>query len=111
MIRVTAEIAIESYCKLNLHLGDLSAFVVTSQDGNSVGESHLKGDKEGDSLDGVVSAIDVVTHEQVVGVGGLASNLEKLAQVMELTVDVAADCHGGAHLLHVRLVDQDLFCL
>ena len=108
---MTAEIAIDSNCKLNLHLCDLSAFVVTSQDRNSVGESHLKGDKKGDSLDGVVAAIDVISHEQVVGVGGLSSDLEKLAQVMELTVDVTADCHGGAHLLHVRLVDQDLFCL
>lgn len=87
--------------KEDLHLSDLSALVVTSENSDSVLEAHLKGDEEGDGLDRVVAAIDVVTHEEVVGVGGLATNLEQLTQVVELTVDVTANRHGGAHFLHV----------
>ena len=75
--------------------------MVSSEDSDSVLEAHLKGDKQSDGLDGVVATINVVTHEQIVGVGGLATNLEKLAQIVELTVDITTDSHGGAHLLHV----------
>ena len=80
---------------------DLSALVITSENGDTVLEAHLKGDQERDCLDRVVASIDVVTHEQVVGVRGLPSNFEELAQIVELTVDVTADGHWGANLLHV----------
>ncbi len=86
---------------LYLHLCDLSALVVTSENGDSILEAHLKSDQKRDSLDRVVATIDVVTHKEVVGVGRLSSNLEELAQIMELTVNVTADGHWGAHLLHV----------
>ena len=92
-------------------MSDLSALVVTAEDSNSVGEAHLEGDEESDGLDRVVTTIDVVAHEEVVSVRGLSSDLEQLAQIVELTVDVTADGHGGAHLLHVRLIDQNFFRL
>ena len=85
--------------------------MVTSQNSDSVLEADLKGNQEGHSLNRVVATIDVVTHEEVVSVRGLSSDLEQLAQVVELSVDVTADGHGGAHLLHVRLVYQNFFCL
>ena len=75
--------------------------MVTAEDGDSVGEAHFEGDEKSDGLDRVVTTIDVVTHEEVVGVGRLATNLEQLAQIVELTVDITADGHGRAHLLHV----------
>ena len=92
-------------------MGDLAGLVVASEDGNAVLEADLEGDEERDGLDGVVAAIDVVAHEEVVRVGGLASDLEQLAQVVELSVDIATDGHRGAHLLHVGLIDQDFLCL
>ena len=85
--------------------------MVTSQNSDSVLEADLKGHQEGYSLNRVVATIDVVTHEEIVGVGGLPSNLEQLTQVVELSVDVTADGYWGAHLLHVRLVYQNFFCL
>ena len=60
----------------NLHLCDLSAFVVASKDGQSIFEADLQGNEKSDCLDGVVSAIDIVTHEQIVGVGRLSTNLK-----------------------------------
>ena len=85
--------------------------MITSQNRNTVLEAHLKGDQERHCLDRVVASVDVVTHEQVVGVRGLSSNLEELAQIVELTMDVTADGHWGTDLLHVRLVNQDFLCL
>jgi len=92
-------------------LGDLSGLMVTSEDGESILIAHLQGDKQGHGLHGVVSAINIISHEEVVGVRGLSANLEEFSQVVELSVDVTTDGHGGAHLLHVGLVDQDFFCL
>ena len=85
--------------------------MVTSQDSDSILIANFEGHEEGDGLYGVVTSVNVISHKEVVGVGGLATDLEQLAQVVELTVDVTANCDGGAHLLHVGLVDQDFFCL
>jgi len=50
-------------------LGDLAGFVVSSEDGDSIAIPQLHRDEEGDSLDGVVSSVYVITHEEVVGIG------------------------------------------
>jgi hypothetical protein len=63
----------------NLHLGDLSRLVVTSQNSDSILVADFEGDEESDGLDGVVTSVNVISHEEVVGVGGLATDLEQLA--------------------------------
>ena len=85
----------------SVHLSDLSRLVVASQDCDSILIAHLERDEQSDCLHTVVAAIYVVAHEQVVRVGRLATNLEELAQIMELAVNVAANSYGRAHLLHV----------
>ena len=94
-----------------LHLCDLSALVVASQNRNSILEAYFQCNQQSDCLDTVVATIDVVTHEQVVGIGRLTANLEKLTQVVELTMNVTADGDRCTHLLHVWLIDQDFFGL
>lgn len=84
-----------------LHLSDLSGLVVTSEDGDSILEADLKGHQEGHGLDRVVSSINVVAHEEVVGVWELSANHEELTQIMELAVDVTTDGHWSDHVLHV----------
>ena len=95
----------------NLHLCDLSALVVASENSESVLEADLQGNKECHSLDRVVTTINVVTHEQVVRIRWLSTNLEQLSKVMELSVDVSADCDGRTYLLDIRFVNKDFFCL
>lgn len=97
--------------KKHLHLGDLTRLVVPSQDRDSVLEAHFQCDEQSDSLDTIVATIDVIAHKKIVCVGGLPTDLEKLAKIVELTVDVTADSDRGTHLLHVRLVDQDFLGL
>ena len=92
-------------------MSDLSAFVVSSKDSKSILKADLESDEESDSLDGVVAAIDVVTHEEVVGVGRLTTNLKELSQVVELTVNVTADRDWSTDLLDVRLVNEDFLGL
>ncbi len=65
--------------------------------------AYLQSDQESDSLDGVVPTVHVVSHEQVVRVGRLASDTEQLHQVMELTVNVATNRHRAFYFLDVGL--------
>ena len=85
--------------------------MVTAENGDSVREAHLESNKKCDSLNTIVTTVDVIAHEKVVGVGRLSTNLEELAKIVELTVDVTANSHRCAYLLHVRLVDQNFLGL
>jgi len=60
-----------------IHLGDLAGLVVAAEDGDAVPIAKFEGDEEGDGFDGVVATVDVVAHEEVVGVGGVATDAEQ----------------------------------
>ena len=47
----------------NLHLGDLSALVVASENGKSILEADLQSNEKGNSLDWVVATVDIIAHE------------------------------------------------
>jgi len=93
----------------SVDLGDLLALVVTSENGDSVWVSNLENDEESDCLNRVVASIDVISHEEIVVVGELTTNFEKFFQIVELSVDISTDSHGGSNWLHVTLVDENLF--
>ena len=65
-----------------VHLGDLARLVVAAQDRDAVAVPHLERDEERHRLDRVVAAVDVVAHEEVVGVGRVATDAEQLGQVV-----------------------------
>jgi hypothetical protein len=96
-------------------LGDLPGLMVSTKDGDPMGVSDFESDKEGHGLDGVVPSVYVVscfyvqsehiatsaqrTHKEVVGIRVRSTNAEQLHQIMELSVNVAADC-DRAFLCH-----------
>jgi hypothetical protein len=51
--------------------------VVPAENSDTITVPELECDKEGDCLDGIVSTIDVVAHEEVVGVWGVPADTEK----------------------------------
>jgi hypothetical protein len=65
-----------------IHLRDLPGLVVPTEDGDAVGVAQLERHEEGDGLDGVVAAVDVVAHEQVVRVRRVSADSEELGQVV-----------------------------
>lgn len=85
--------------------------MVTTENGNSVREADFKRNEQRHCLNTVVATINVITHEQVVCIRGLSTNLEQFTQVMELAVNITANRHRCAHLLHVRLIDQNFLSL
>ena len=74
-----------------IHLGNLLAFVVSTKDGNTIWVTNFEANKESHSLNGVVTTINVVSHEEVVGIRVLPSHFEKLLEIVELTMDVSTN--------------------
>ena len=91
-----------------VHLSDLAGLVVAAQDGDAAGVADLERDQQSHGLDGEVTAVNVVAHEEVVGVRVGASDLEQLHQVVELAVDVAAYRHRALYRLDIALFLQHL---
>lgn len=94
-----------------VYLSDLTTFVVSPKDGDSIPVSDLQGHKEGDRLQGIISSVHVITHEQIVGFWALAADSEEFGQVIELPVNVPAHCDWCDYRLHIRFFLQDFFCL
>ena len=57
-----------------------------------------------------MTPVNIVSHEQVVGVGAGASYLKQLLNVLELPVDVPTYRYGTFYFLYVRLFGEDLLC-
>lgn len=108
---ISITIFTEAFIIETVYLSDLSALVISSKDGDSISKTHLEGNKEGHSLHRVVATIDVISHEEIVSVGRAATDLEELAQVVELTVDITTNCYRGTNFLHIRFVYQNFFGL
>jgi hypothetical protein len=80
---------------------DGGALVVASQDEEVLGVLDLVGQEEADGFEGLLSTVDVVTEEEVVGLGREATVLEEAQQVVILPVDIAANlCTGRGHLVN-----------
>ena len=57
------------------------------------------------------TSVNKISHEQVVCVGTLSTNFEKLFQVVELTMDITTDGHRGGYWLNVGFFLQNFFRL
>lgn len=53
-----------------------------------------------------MTAIYIVTQEDIVWIGALATDFEKLHQIVELTVNISAYIDWRIDMLNVWLVDQ-----
>lgn len=104
---VSITILSQAFVIKSIHLRDSACLVVSSEDMDTGWVADLVCDQKGHGLDRVVTTIDVVTHEEVVIIWNIASNFEKLDQVMELTVNISTDGDWRLHLSHIRFTDQN----
>ncbi len=51
-----------------IHLRDLPGLVISAKNGYAIGPAKLKSHQQTNALHGIVTSVDVVAHEQVVGV-------------------------------------------
>lgn len=86
-------------------LGDLSALVVSTDEGDSFREFCLEAHEESECLEREVTTVYEVTEENIVcgwrGTGEPAADAEEFEEVVELAMDVAADGDRGGNGLDV----------
>ena len=91
-----------------VHGGDLPGLVVSSQKGDVSWILQFEAQQKLESLDGVESSVNEVTHEDVSGVWDFTALVEKFQKIMELAMDISANCNGGLDWLDVALFNEDL---
>lgn len=85
--------------------------MITSEESNVCWVLKLQAEQELECFNWVVTSIDEISHENVACVGDLTSLIEKLQQVMELTMDITTNSNRGTHWLNIALFNKDLFNL
>ena len=82
------------------------ALVVAPQQEEVVGVLQLEGEQQADRLDGLLAPVDVVPQEQVVALRRGPADVEQVAQVAELAVDVAHYLDGRPELQQAALPQE-----
>lgn len=90
---------------------DRGALVVTSEDEEIFGVLDLVGKEQANSLKRLLTSVDVVTEEEVVGLGREATVLEESEEIVVLSVDITADLNWSLEFEEDGLRDEDLTSL
>jgi len=68
--------------------------VVSTEDEKVLGVLDLVGQEQANSLQTLLSSIDVVTEKNVIGLGRESSVFKESQQIVVLSVDITADLDG-----------------
>ena len=74
-----------------IHLTDLATLMIAAQKRDAVRVANLEAEEQQARLHTVIATIHVIAHKEVVYAGTVPTNTEKLAEIVELAVDVAAN--------------------
>jgi hypothetical protein len=92
-------------------IGQVATFVVSSQQPKSLGVVNLETPEVENALYAEITSVDVVTKEEISGLGGVATNFEKLHEIVVLSVNITTNGDGSVHLQEVGLGAQKLSTL
>ena len=90
-----------------VHLRNSSRLVVASGQVHPLRIADFQSHQKRDGLNGVVTSIDEISHEKIIGEGRVASDGEKFDEIVELSVDVSADGDGCTNRNGVGLLWED----
>lgn len=89
-------------------VGQVATFVVSSQQPERLGVVNLETPEVENTLYAEITSVDVVTKEEISGLGGVTTNFEELHEIVVLSVNVTTDGDGSVHLEKVGLGAQKL---
>ena len=72
--------------------------------------SHFETYQQGYSFHRIVASIDIIAQKEIIRVRNIASNAEKLDQVMELAMHVSTNRNRCRYKLNVGLLCENLGC-
>lgn len=70
---------------------DGGTLVIATEDEEVLGVLDLVGEQQADGLQGLLASVDIITEEEVVGLGGESTVLKQPEQVIVLPVNITAD--------------------
>lgn len=88
---------------------DRGRLMVTSQDIYFFRVLNLVGIEEANSLNSLSSPINVISQEQIIGLGREASILKKSKHIIVLAMNIATDLKRGLDLDEHWLTEEDVF--
>ena len=91
-----------------VNLSDLPAFVISSDQSDSVSIPHLKCQEQKECLYRVEASINEIAHENVVGLWAVTSHLEELHQIVELAVNISANLEKKLEIMILLTVIGEL---
>ena len=101
---------LENYSKHSSHLidlktnlGNLSRFVVPSDESDAIRVPDFVCQEEKECLDRVVASIDKVSHEEVIRLRYISADFEEFFQVIKLSVNISTDRNRRVNPLNIPL--------
>jgi hypothetical protein len=90
----------------SVDLGNLTTLVIAAEHEYAIGVADLETDQERDGFDTVIASIDVIAHEQVIGIRSRSTDAKEFHEIVPLSVNVAADGNGGGDGLDVGFLQE-----
>jgi len=87
---------------------DRGTLVVAAEDEEVLGVLDLVGKKQADGLERLLATIDVITKEEVVGLGRETTVLEQTEEIVVLAVDITTDLDRSLKLKEDGLGNENL---
>ena len=93
----------QAFIVKSVDLGDLPALVVSSNQRDQIGIADFIGEEQQKGLDAVEAPVHEIAQEKVADARNVAAVFEEFEQIIELSMDVAADGYRRIHSLNVAL--------
>lgn len=93
----------QTFIVKSVDLGDLPALVVSPDQRDQIGIADFIGEEQQKGLDAVEAPVHEIAQEKVADARNVAAVFEEFEQIIELSMDVAADGYRRIHSLNVAL--------
>ena len=93
----------QAFIVKSVDLGDLPALVVSPDQRDQVGIADFIGEEQQKGLNAVEAPVHEIAQEKIADARNVAAVFEEFEQIIELSMDVAADGYRRIHSLNVAL--------
>lgn len=90
-------------------MSDLSAFVVTADEGDKIRVPDFESQKKKKCLNTVEPSVYEISKEEIAHFGHISSVFEEFEEIVKLAMNIATNGDRGVYSLHVAFFDKYFF--
>ena len=94
----------------SINLSNLSTLMISPNQSNLIPIPNLQRQKQKESLYRMEPPIDEITHENIISFRTIPPHLEQLHEIIELSMDISANCDRCFDILNIAFLEQDIPC-